>query len=465
MHQKLYALRKLIQDLQRDLPSRSSEEFILGLDLIVEAVDAFLLHRINYIRTTLTGNPDELDAQVAFNAKVALRILAAIHQQYLPLLHAGSQRSDYLIKPSIDSAVREFTGSYELTLVPDFEYNYAFVGIEHFAANEIGILEAHSDISTKAALSGIKRHADNLRKWITFLHFPVADRDSALSLCILAHELGHLVDKTKKIYEALLPIELDKASFDQLVDSRCAATVPGAQLTLEAVLTKEGVQSQCYLTCTRMVEKWVREIIADVLAIHAIGPASYFAFNDFFAYLGADNLPSGTHPAPGFRLLLMLEELRTLGYLASEDALDTALREAMKYVKADAAQLKYNDEENVVHVTIEKNLTALLEKIRPFISNYSFKAATYRGEVPSVLKRLEEGIAPIETYDKKSDITRPVPVRSILNAGWELYKTTISSFYRQFVAGSRKDEMAYLENLNHLLFKAIEASEVVRRWK
>lgn len=132
VQQKLYAVRKLIQGHQRALPSHSSEEFICGLGLIVDAVDAFLLYRVNYLRTTLTGKPDELDTQVAFNAKVALRILGAIHQQYLPLLHAGSQRSEYLIKPSIDSAVREFTDSFELTLVPDFEYNYALVGIEHF---------------------------------------------------------------------------------------------------------------------------------------------------------------------------------------------------------------------------------------------------------------------------------------------------------------------------------------------
>lgn len=323
MQQKLYALRRLIQDLQRSLPPRSSTEFIRGLGLIVDAVDTFLLHRVNYLRTALATNPDELDTQVAFNAKVALRVLGAIHQQYLPLLHAASQRSQYLVKPAIDSAVKEFTDSYELMLVPDFEYNYAFVGIEQFAAKEIGVLEKHSDISTRTALSGRKQDANGLCQWITFLHFPVADRDSALSLCILAHELGHLVDKTKGLYETLLPIELDKSSFDQLVDSRCKATLPGgAQLTLEEVLTKEGVRNQCYLTCTRMLEKWVREIVADILAIQAIGPASYFAFNDFFAYMGVENLPSGTHPAPAFRLQLMLKELQTLGYAAGVGALD-----------------------------------------------------------------------------------------------------------------------------------------------
>ena len=52
---------------------------------------------------------------------------------------------------------------------------------------------------------------------------------------------------------------------------------------------------------------------------------------------------------------------------------------------------------------------------------------------------------------------------SILNAGWELYKTDASSFYSHFKAGV--EEMEKLGNLNQLVFKAVEASEVKRRWK
>ncbi len=447
------------------MPKGSSQEFIRGLRLVVDAVDTFLLHRTTYLRTALAANPNELDTQIAFNAKVALRILGRIHQEYLPLLHAGSQSNEYLIKPSIDGTIKAFTDSFELTLVPDFEYNYCFVGIERFGLNEIEFLEKHADISTKAALSGVKREAGSLPQWITFLHFPVADRDSALGLCILAHELGHLVDKTKKIYESLLPIEFDKNSFDQMVDSRCKTQLPGGQqLTLETLFTKPGVENQSYLACTRTLERWIREVIADILAVHAIGPASYFAFNDFLAYLGADITPSATHPAPAFRLLLMLKELRTLGYMANGDAFDTAMTLAMQIFEAeDAAQLKHSDEQQVVRTTIANNLEAILVKIRSYIQSHSFRATDYRREVPEVLKRLSVGIAPIETYDPEDGSREAVPLRAILNAGWELYKTNISVFYGQFVSGST--EMECLENLNHLLFKAVEASWVVRRWK
>jgi len=142
-----------------------------------------------------------------------------------------------------------------------------------------------------------------------------------------------------------------------------------------------------------------------------------------------------------------------------------SLNKAMKHVEADAVQLKYEDEENVVHITVQQNLRQILAKVRPVIAKYSFTAEKYQAEVPRVLQRLKAGIAPIETYDKESDTTRPVTLRSVLNAGWELYKIAIDNFYNQFVPGSKEKEMEYLENLNHLLFKAIEASEVIRRWK
>jgi hypothetical protein len=334
------------------------------------------------------------------------------------------------------------------------------------------VLEKNSDPDTKAALAALRREAA-LTQWIVFLHFPVADRDSALNLCVLAHELGHFVDETNKIYKGLLPIELDKASFDELVEARCnttaySGTAPkpgGPQLTFETIFTRDGVQLRCYTSCSEMLERWIREIIADILAIHAIGPASYFAFNDFLAYMGAENVTSSSHPPPAFRLKLMLEELETMGYLRSSGAVDEVLSEALPRVVAGeaSAKSKYKDEAKVVQITIEKKLADLLAKIRPVVSTYSFKAAKYQETVPGILDRLKRGIAPIEVLDEARGEMVPASVVGILNAGWELYKTDIARFYGQF----RGDvpQMERLASLNHLLFKAIEASEVKRRWK
>lgn len=467
--QKLHTLRKLSEDLERPLPPKTALKFIEGVRYILDAIDVFLLYRINYLKTTLAADPGELAAQIAFNSKVALRILGAIHQQYFPLLHAASQRSEYLIQPSIDRAVKLFAKDCELTLVPDFEYNYAFVGIERFAAREIELLETHSDHATKVALEPIKHRAAGLPHWICFLHFPIADRDSALNLCILAHELAHLVDKTAQIYQKLMPIELDKDSFDELVAGRCSAPVGGKPkpgvppLTIGSIFTPKAIENQCYLDCNKMLENWIRELIADVVAIHGIGPASFFAFNDFFAYMGSENRPSSSHPAPAFRLLLMLDELETLGYVSSSESLDSVLKEALVRVQADAGAITYIGEAKVVHKTIQKNLPDLLVKIRQFISMYSFKATSYQPTASRVLERLKAGVAPIEIYEKSTNVMRPISVMSVLNAGWELYKTNLAAFYDQFK--NEVDEMERLQNLNHLLFKAIEAGEVVRRWK
>lgn len=468
--QKLHSIQKLISDLERGLPRGISDDFIKGLKLITEAVETFLRRRVANLKATFASDPKELEAQTAFHAKVALRILGAIHQQYLPLLHAETQRNEYLIYPSIDRALRLFVAdSFELTLVPSFEYNYAFEGKENFASSEIRLLEGHSDQGTMAALTALRNNT-TLKRWITFLHFPVADRDSALNLCVLAHELGHLVDEANKIYEKLLPIELDKSSFDELVNVRCKTPAAGMgskpgspQLTFESIFTKAGVRAQCYISCNEFLERWIREIIADILAIHAIGPASYFAFNDFFAYMGAANTPSKSHPAPAFRLQLILEELKGMGYMGSLSEIDSVLSAALPRVEAGAKSAIYKDEAKVVQETIKKGLAGLLAKIRPVISGYSFNASAYNETVPKVLKKLKAGIAPIEVLDDRTGMMTPASVVAILNAGWELYKTDIAGFYSQFRAEVPK--MERLGNLNQLLFKAVEASEILRRWK
>jgi hypothetical protein len=162
-------------------------------------------------------------------------------------------------------------------------------------------------------------------------------------------------------------------------------------------------------------------------------------------------------------LQLMLEELKsTMGYMASSTPIDSVLTAATSRVAAGASGISYEDEAKVVQKTIENNLKDLLKKIRDFISIYSFSAVKYQDQVPGVLQRLRSGIAPIEVLDS-TKAARPASVMAILNAGWELYKTDIEGFYREF----RDDvpKMERLANLNHLLFKAIEAGEVVRRWK
>ena len=470
LEEKLYSLRKLVLDLERVLPSKASNQFIQGLRLIIDAVDTFHRHRLKYLKANLSGNPQQLEVQVAFDAKIGLRILGSVHQQYLPLLHAESQRNEYLFYPSLERAIRLFTDSFELTLVPDFEYNYAFDGRENFANHEIEILERHSDQETKEALAKL-RTTQNLKRWITFLHFPVADRDSALNLCILAHELAHFVDSSAKIYQQLLPITLDKDTFEELVAARCStpavgfASKPGGpQLTFETIFTRTGVEAKCYQTCYEMLANWIREIIADIIAIHAIGPASYFAFNDFFAYVGVENIWSNSHPLPAFRLKLMLDELKdTMGYPSAACPIGIVLADASTRVDASVKDTKYKDEAKVVQNTIEKSLSSILTKIRAAVSQYSFKYSSYQEVVPNTIDRLRRGIAPIEILDPKEARMVPAPIIGILNAGWELYKTDMGAFYKEFRADV--PELERLENFNHLLFKAIEASEVWRRWR
>jgi len=160
----------------------------------------------------------------------------------------------------------------------------------------------------------------------------------------------------------------------------------------------------------------------------------------------------------------MLGELKdTMGYCSSESPIDNVLTEGATRVETSVSSTTYKDEARVVQKTIDRNLPVLLSKIRPVVSPYSFQASLYRDTVPKITARLRAGIAPIEIWDKAQRRMVPASIVAILNAGWELYKTDLDAFYRQF--RPEVPEMDRLDNLNHLLFKAIEASEVMRRWK
>jgi len=92
---------------------------------------------------------------------------------------------------------------------------------------------------------------------------------------------------------------------------------------------------------------------------------------------------------------------------------------------------------------------------------YSFTAELYHSSVPEVVKKLRVGVPPIEVY--KDNVFRQNDVQAILNGGWELFKTDISSFFQLFDAEVPIADR--LSTYNQLLFKAIEATEVVRVWK
>jgi hypothetical protein len=462
--QKLAVLRELVAEFQRSSPRNTSAEFVRGVSTLLSAVEKFNQNRVQYCETTYGSDAIKKDEQVKFYCKISLRLLNAIHKNYLPLLFSAKQHNEYLILPSINRALQLFEDGIELTLIPDFVFNYMFVGgMENFVENTINWLESNIDAKNSGAVRAVLDGAPTHPRWITFVHFPLSERDSALNLVILAHELAHLVDQVKQLYKTFLPIVLEKNSFKKRLDELCkapmAAAGPGTgpQLTFESVFSRATLEADFSRDCIAAVQSWLRELIADLIAVHAVGPSYLYAFLELLAHGGAESSPSSSHPSPVYRLTLLLEELDHLGYLSADSQNKDFLRELKSKVEIEIKAVNYVGVMEVAQNTLVTRVAEIQKSVRSFMGKMSFNHSRYRNEVPQVVKMLSAGIAPIQ------DGEHPCTVPAILNGGWYVYRIERAGFLEIFRA-----EVAHAKrigNLNELLFKAIEASEVVRIWK
>ena len=254
----------------------------------------------------------------------------------------------------------------------------------------------------------------------------------------------------------LIPAELDKKSFDDLItEQAAAATTKG--------ITGDQLENSCYQECSAILRYWIGEIVADVLAIHTLGPAYFFSFLQFFANKPIGDLPDSEHPVPSYRANLLLGELKELGYFAADLPFSKRLAALRPVAAASATKVasSYPSHINVVHRTIESNRVKILKELRRFCEPFSYWAKRYKADVGELARRLQDGLLPMNPYQKGAN---PLPVSpiAVLNAGWQLHETAIDPFLSLFDPSLERPDK--LQNLNRLVFKSMEANELVRRY-
>ena len=265
-------------------------------------------------------DPEFQNEQKKFYSKISLQLLAEVHEKYLPLLYFGREQGEYWVLPSIRRALAIFQPDIELSVVPGFEFNYAYDGgMEDFVKRTVEKLERYLDKKNRGTVLQILTGEAQHPRWISFIHFPLIESSSALNLVTLAHELGHLIDQVLKIYVSI-PVELEKSSYTKKLEEICKSPISGKnppekQLTLESVFTRADLEPQFRAQCIATTKNWIREVIADLIAIHGLGPAYFFAFSEMLAHSAQEDEPSSSHPAPTLRMNIQLEELAYLRYL------------------------------------------------------------------------------------------------------------------------------------------------------
>jgi hypothetical protein len=468
--QRVEALTSLLDDYERDLPPGTCERFLRGLKSISDALVVFHEESLSHARSSYGDDPATQNEQIVFYSNLVLRVLRNIHEEYLPFLDSGTHQNEYSVLPSILRVVRLFENDVEVTLIPKFEYCYGFVGFQQFVSRVLDILEKHAPAPLSGKWTQVRAKAAS-PKITAFLLYPVAERDSALRLAVLAHELAHLVDQIQLLYRECLPLKLEPDSFNKLVNQYHGTPIGPSKdsssgdkpLTLGQIYPKETLEAQLFKDCNSMVESWLRELIADVLAVHVLGPAYYFAFVEFLTHAAAEDKFDSEHDQPGFRLKLIFQELEYLRYFEVQNPLSKVLRQSRDRVEKEMTE-DYDSKALVVHKTIGQNLAKIQGKLREFIdrSGFAFSASKYNDEVPHIVSRLMQGVSPAEWYHEATNSLRPSSMVGVLNAGWQVYETSFDEFCALFSESMPITKR--LVNLNELLFHAIESSEVVRLW-
>jgi hypothetical protein len=455
---KIFRLRKTLDEYEHLLPESTCPEFLRGIRCLIDAVeeshngwrDAFQHARTNKSRAAL-------DRHLRTSSLVSLRTLSNIHQKYLPFLHSATDQSSFLLRPILDRALSIIgRGSpSELVLVPRFEYTYGFTGLVQFVTREIRKLQ----YASRAQKAERLRLSRTLPKITAFISYPVIDKSSALKLAAIVHELAHFFNYLERIHNRILNLDLtlDKTSFDALQQK-----YESVELAAGRNPSKDEVEAECFESCQDLLSAWLEETVADVIATRILGPAYLFSFLEFLGDAGKGNQSDSEHPAPAKRLEVIVRELETLGYLSSKHSLKSELISIRKKVTKESATTQYDDKENVVHRTLESHWSEILNLIRRSCDQYSYPATQYNRDVPPVRSKLLKAVCPIETVGTDGDMV-PASAIAVLNATWEVYKLKLSDFQKLFIPELSKESI--INDLNQLTFKALEGTEILRRWK
>lgn len=466
---ELYSLNTLLEEYRHKpgLPEQTRIHFLEAIQLIIDTVAEFHKDRNAFCNKRYSKNEQKREKQLIFYSNICVRTLTDLHSLLFPHLEASMRHANSKIYPSIIRGVRVFEEDVHLTLISGFEYNF---GIEVYFDLVTSFITPFIGSMDESKVNEILEKVKKFKKWHAFVSYPIGAKESALNLTIIAHELGHLVDFTEPITEGFLPIKLDEKSFKDYVKVFADSSKSGiddddldTQMLFSFFATEEERRAAAYAACLKISTDWLYELVADVLAVHALGPAYLYSFEQFLASSGLPNEPDPEHDAPAQRMIIVLNELEYLGYFKKSTSLRTHLEEVRKRATLEVPSIEYTPKFRVAHETVASNEERILKELRRVMGPHSYDADKHASEVGPIVETILRGLAPIEVYNTSGGEPKMNSVMGILNAGWEVRFSKRSTFIELFYENIPISVIMW--NLNQLLFKGIEASEVARIWK
>ncbi len=413
---KLSRLSALLDDLRRDIHVYGPREFGGALHLIVEG-----------IRRSFEQEVEDLSARNASDltlyklSQAYLAHVRVLHQRLLPYVQKVD--TSYIpveILMVLRRLSRFLSPRVSLSLLPQWEYMYKFIGYPNLVTRWLE--------NFPAGISKIAGQAEKLPEWLVFIAFPYVESKNVLLHILMVHEVGHLKDFVDGISSSALErTTVDSERLGALVRNIRETpiekpqpprggpqAVEPTQLTLDD-LYGDVIYQQVYERVSTIVSNWVKEFVADLIAIRALGPAFFFALAEMSATVGVLDKHGDTHPSSKLRLKYLLAELQEMGFLS-----ETAMPEIVERLAAWKQDLEEQNltpsesHQEIAFVTTATNFGVIREAVLNAPNLYTYRVEIFNRDVSSIVNHLSRGIPPSEKVDGGKKI--PLNLVSIINS-------------------------------------------------
>ena len=379
----------------------------------------------------------------------------------IPLIDPFAQPSE-IIEP-IKANIRGFAESFALIIRSDSKDNYEINTFEDIYKYYVDIFSPYVPIEYRVF--------ELAPKWLIFLSFPrIHSRDVLRHVITISHEMLHLKDHILGITNSLLnEIRISAGDIQSLVEQIRTEQIRGEsssspQLTMEDFYTRHEIERVTKEICSKILENWLKEIVADLLATRYFGPAFFFSLAHFSLSLGVMDHYSISHPRSRLRLRMILEVLRKLGYTNRRvPIIFSELGKWKRYLDDNISPTcippEYESHCNIAESKVLEAETTIMTKVENVTQDKIYSVSLFMNEVPKLIELLSNGISPAEIREERR--IRAASLAAILNAGHIFFLAHLKRI--RLILGSG-DSHLVISKLNDLLLHAIQTSTILQQW-
>jgi dCTP deaminase len=409
---------------------------------LVQCYEAFAERTISCYDAALQSadsEPDPLD-DLAFIDAIFSGALVCVQKDCAELVHPPQiQGFPEELTVSANNWICGF-GGYDpkrtsVVLLPKWEYHWEI----HAFPNPVKTVQ--TELEAPIGLPPVAENDQTEDRPDVFLvfKFPQIAARNVLHLPVLLHEFGHAIEREHKLINDVY------------------REVYGGVANIER-------------SDANSLVAWIREFIADLLAIHLGGPCFLLPFQEFSVVANVLDGDSATHPSSRLRLMVMLNYLRTFGYLGEglpRSNIETTIESWGEISTLETERNKQTNRSLNRQLLLQDNVLENLHKVvRGFCDDRSFPAfnrESFNESVPDLVQRLRAGLPPVPRVNG-DDTAQWSPLPAVFNAVWELWLGN-ESLFNDFDAIPDNSRGAALRSISNLALKGIQAAEHERLWR